>query len=207
MEQLPSWLQSVDPALGYLLLALGATIEYVAPPFPGDTVVVLGAILIEVAGWSLPLVLLAATLGSVLGAALNLEAGRWLGRADRDTWLHRRLRGDTIAPRLAAVRARFERHGAAYVAINRFLPGVRSLIFVAAGLSDLPRLPVLAWAALSALLWNAGLVALGHLVGYNFERLLAWVQRYTTVAWIGLGVVALVMLGRALHTRRSDDPP
>ncbi|MEO1273700.1 MAG: VTT domain-containing protein, partial [Myxococcota bacterium] len=126
MDALTTWIQHLDPRLGYLVLALAATIEYLFPPFPGDTVVVLGAVLIEVANWSMPAVLVAATLGSVLGAALNVEVGRWIGQSDRDTWLHRRLRSEAVAPKLDVVRANFERYGSAYVAINRFLPGIRS---------------------------------------------------------------------------------
>ncbi|MEL6180682.1 MAG: DedA family protein [Myxococcota bacterium] len=207
MDALTTWIQHLDPRLGYLVLALAATIEYLFPPFPGDTVVVLGAVLIEVANWSMPAVLVAATLGSVLGAALNVEVGRWLGQSDRDTWLHRRLRSEAVASKLDRIRANFERYGSAYVAINRFLPGVRSFIFIAAGMSGLPRGPVLAWAACSACMWNIGLIALGHAVGYNFDQLMGWVKRYTTFAWMVLGAVLLIAVLRAIIRRRSQDEP
>src|SRR5262245_60083821 len=55
---------------GLAALAGSAMIEYVFPPFPGDFVTVLGAVLVTGYGWSFPLVLGAVMLGSVAGTLI-----------------------------------------------------------------------------------------------------------------------------------------
>jgi membrane protein DedA with SNARE-associated domain len=101
--------------------------------------------------------------------------------------------------------AKFHRHGAAYLVLNRFLPGIRSLFFVAAGLAEMRPGAVLGYSALSAALWNLGLIGIGSALGANFETLLAWVERYTLAAWLVIGGVALLWIGRTVWRRwRSE---
>jgi membrane protein DedA with SNARE-associated domain len=185
--------------VGLSVLAGSAAIEYVFPPFPGDLVTILGAVLVTGYGWSFFAVLGAVMLGSVLGAYAAFEIGV--------IWARRRAANPLAKPhpRLDAVVARFKRHGSAYVVINRFVPGIRGLIFVAAGLADLPRRSVLFYAALSALLWNLALMGLGVALGANLDALRTWVERYTIAAWIALVVVAIVIVV-AMRRKRTDTP-
>lgn len=187
--------------VGLSVLAGSAAIEYVFPPFPGDFVTVLGAVLVTGYGWSFLAVLGAVMLGSVLGAFLAFEVGI--------VWARRRAANPEAIPRprLDAVVARFKRHGSIYVVINRFVPGIRGLIFVAAGLAGLPRRGVLFYAALSALLWNLALMGLGVALGANLDALRTWVERYTIAAWIVLGVAAIVILIVIRRRRPAPDTP
>ncbi len=200
------WLQSLDPLLGYLILFLGATVEYLFPPFPGDTITLAGAVMVGGAGWSAPAVLAVTTLGSVLGAWIDYEVGRWLQTAERDTWLHRRLRAPAVADRIRSITDRFARYGPAFILANRFLPAVRGVFFVAAGMAGLRRATVLFYAALSALAWNALILALGAALGLNLDALITLFQRYTTAAWIGLALIAAAWLITRLIQRRKPPP-
>jgi len=178
---------------GLGVLAGSAAIEYVFPPFPGDFVTVLGAILVTRYGWSLLAVLGAVMLGSIVGALLAFQLGRVVAR-----------RRSKPRPTLDAVIARFRRHGAAYVMINRFLPGVRGLMFVAAGMADMPRGKVLAYAVVSALAWNLLLMALGAALGANLDGLVEIVRNYTVVAWLVLIAITVgFLLVRWWRRRRS----
>jgi len=183
---------------GLAVLAGSAAIEYVFPPFPGDVVTVFGAVLVTGYAWSFWAVLAAVMLGSLVGAALAFEVGvRWARR--RAAHPEARPR-----PRLDDVVEKFRRHGPIFIVINRFLPGVRGLIFVAAGLAGLPRRLVLLYAGLSALVWNLALMALGVLLGANLDRLQTWVERYTLGAWIVVVSVVAIWLFRVW--RRRDTP-
>ena len=187
-----------DSPVGLAVLAGSAAIEYVFPPFPGDFVTVLGAVLVTGYGWSFGLVLAAVMLGSLVGALAAFQLGL--------VWARRRAADPaaTPRPRLDAVVERFRRHGALYVVLNRFVPGIRALIFVAAGLAGVPRRTVLFYAAVSALAWNLGLMGLGIAVGANLDRLETVVRRYTAVAWVVLGVIAIVILVKLRRARRAD---
>lgn len=180
--------------IGLTILGLSALIEYVFPPFPGDTVTLFGAFLITARGWSFP-----AVFGTVLfGSAVGAMADFWLGRV-----LSRRRVG---GPRIEKLVERFRRHGEAYLVINRFLPGVRALFFVAAGMAGMRPSRVLLWATVSAALWNLLLIAAGSAVGANFDALLGIFTTYARLVWAALGVVALVWIGRAI-VRRMRKPP
>ena len=172
-----------------MVLLLSSVVEYVFPPFPGDTITLFGAFLVATRGWSVVAVFGATTLGSVLGAAIDW----WLGV------VLQRWRGRKAHPALDRLVAGFARHGSIYILLNRFVPGVRALFFVAAGMAGMRPLPVLAWATLSALAWNTLLMAAGLAVGASWETLHAWFATYTQVAWL---LVACAALCGALAWRR-----
>ncbi len=166
--------------LGLALLAASAAVEYVFPPFPGDTMILLGAVLITAYGWSFWLVLLAGMIGSAVGSMATF----WLGDRLRLRRERRRATGEIIAERatLDVLIQRFHRHGPIYLVLNRFVPGIRPFFFIAAGMAGMRARAVLFYGSLSALLWNLALIALGALLGANLEALLDWVGRYSLIA-------------------------
>lgn len=205
MEQAEAWLAALaalPQGWGLLVLALSAMIEYLFPPFPGDGITVLGAVLVDAAGWSLWGVLAAVTAGSVAGGLLTYEVGRAVARGRRDGWLGRKLSAPAIQTRVDQVCAYFTRYGAATIVVNRFAPGLRAVVFVAAGLSGLERWRVALWAVVSALLWNGALVGAGALVGHNLDALLGLLRRYTTAASWALALLAVAALARWAWGRR-----
>jgi membrane-associated protein len=198
VSQILAYLSRGESALGLAALAAASLVEYVFPPFPGDTVTLFGAFLAATARWHVVAVLAAVTAGSLAGAAIDYAVGRRLAARPLDELSPRRRR---LRERLAPFVARFERHGAAYLAVNRFLPGIRALIFVAAGAARLPLAKVLAYGALSALLWNALLIGAGFAVGENWELLLELMRRYTVAVWIAIGLAVGALVAVALRNR------
>jgi len=180
-------LASMPPALAYAALFGGAFVEYVFPPFPGDTVVVAGVALVVAFGWPLGPVFAAVTLGAAVGGAVGYAAGRWAADSGAVAAM-----GPKKRAAVHSLVTRFERWGAAYLALNRFLPGVRALFFVAAGLAGLRAVPVIFWALVSATAWNILLVGLGVALGGNVEQLAGWVARHTLV--VGVLVAAVVVV-------------
>jgi len=186
---LPLWL---------LLLALfgGALIEYVFPPFPGDFVVVVGAVAAGVGERPLVPVFVAVTLGAVLGTAVDW----WVGTRAAGS-LHK------LSPKRRRTVERlvrgFRRVGPVLLVLNRFAPGIRALFFVAAGVAGLGLGPVVAWSTLSATVWNVLLIGIGLQVGWHVDKVLAWLE---PLGWVG-PVVLVVLVGVwAVATLRSDDP-
>jgi membrane-associated protein len=179
----------------FAVLFLSSTVEYVFPPFPGDTITLAGAILVTAAGYNAALMFGAVTGGSLAGSFLVYVFGTKLYQ----WWVRRK--GGVEDPRLHSLGERFRRWGAAYIAINRFLPGVRSFIFVAAGLARLPAWKVMGWSALSLILWNGLVVAVGMALGTNMERMERVFREYTLAVWGVLGAVGLAWLVRALWRR------
>jgi len=199
-QRIIDYLSSGQSVPGLLILFGSAFVEYVFPPFPGDTVTLFGAFLAANFEWSVPIVFAAVTLGSLAGSAADYGLGRRLARtpAERLTGRKRKAR-EKVQPILE----KFERHGAIYVVVNRFLPGIRAFFFIAAGMAGLPLGKVLLWGAVSAAAWNTLIIAVGFAIGKNWDRLLALLRTYTTGAWILIAVVVIALIVRWLVKRRT----
>jgi len=187
--------------LGLLVLGLAAAVEYVVPPFPGDTITLLGGVYAIRGEHPWPLVFLVVVAGSVVGAFINYQVGRWLvGRFERKP-------GDVFFgishARLEAVQSQMRHKGPWLLLANRFIPGVRGLIFVAAGAAHMPRSNALTLGALSAVAHTGLVLALGAAVGGNLERLesLMWRYQRAVLGLVVVGVLAVVV--RALAKRKT----
>ncbi|WP_426735731.1 DedA family protein [Myxococcus faecalis] len=190
--------------LGLLVLGVAAALEYVVPPFPGDTITLLGGVYAVRGEQSMVLVFLVVTAGSVVGAAINYAVGHWLaGRFDANPG--RSYLGISHS-RLSEVQARMRRNGPWLLLANRFLPGIRGLIFVAAGASRVPRINALGLGALSAMAHTGLVLALGAAVGGNLEKLSALMSRYqyAVVGLVAVGAVAVLV--RMFARRRAPAP-
>lgn len=190
VELLDSWIRAVGP-FAYFVLAVAAALEYVVPPFPGDTVVLLGGVYAVRGEKSWLLVFLVIIAGSVVGAAVNYFIGRWL-----DVKVEHRLERKAILgmslDQLLTVEARMRKRGGWLLLFNRFIPGVRGLLFVAAGMSNMPLPRVLGLGAISAAAHTAVVLGVGMALGGNVERIEAVAARYQSLAlWILAGGVAL----------------
>jgi membrane-associated protein len=185
--------------VGLLLIGASACIEYLFPPFPGDLIVVFAAFLVARRGWSMGLVLASVLAGSALGAFAEYQLGRFLARAESRWASGWRAR---LRPRVDTLVARFARHGSAYLAINRFLPSVRWLFFIAAGMAGLPLGRALFFGLISALAWNGCLLLVGARLGAQWPRLVAALEAYGEAVWVALGTLALALVARWLIRRR-----
>ncbi len=186
--------------LGLAVLLLSACIEYVFPPFPGDTITVFGAFLVARRGWNGGLVFGAVTLGSAIGCMIDYAFGRWLGVTE-DRWARGRL--GRFRPQIDALVERFSRHGGLYIAINRFIPSLRGLFFIAAGMARLRWWVVLAYGTVSALAWNALLLLLGVTVGQSWDRLVSVFETYGVAFWSLVVIAVVALVARHLARRRG----
>jgi membrane protein DedA with SNARE-associated domain len=194
IQTLASW----PPIVVYLMLFASALIEYLVPPLPGDTFVVAGAVLVSAFGWHFVPVLLVVTAGATFGAWLDFKIGQWLVRTHRlDRF------GATGRDAIDGIVRQMQKHGPVYLAVNRFLPGIRAFFFVAAGIAGLRTGQVILWSTVSALAWNTGLVALGYALGKNLDTLSSVLTQYSVIVWSVMGVLMLVFVGRFFWKRKK----
>ena len=174
------------PAL-YLLLFASALLESLFPPWPSDVMTLYGAYIVGRGKASLALAFIAVVCGSLLGVMALFYLGRAKGRA-----LFKQGRKVFSQERLQGVERLFARHGLWILAVNRFLAGVRALIFLVAGVAAFPAGKVWGLAAVSVVLWNALLFWLGGLFGLESQglvRRIVWIT--TTLVLVGAGVLYL----------------
>ncbi|MEM7605543.1 MAG: DedA family protein [Myxococcota bacterium] len=193
-------LEGFSPSVVYALLALSASIEYLVPPFPGDTISLAGAVLATTSGFSVPAVWFALIAGSTAGGVIAWGFGRML-RANETRW-PKGLRTDEAKERLDAVDALFARRGTIVLIANRFVPVFRSFFFVGAGLSNVRATAVVGYGALSAAAWNGIILTVAILLKENVTEMESYVVTYQRV-FLGLGVAVLLAFGWFRWRRRA----
>ncbi len=148
-----SWLDdpvaaaTVLPPLALWLFVFGsALLEYLFPPYWGDTFVLLGFFLAGQGAVTPVAIFAAAVTGSVLGSIAAYHLGRRYGMAvTRRVLPHRRR------PSRRRLQTLFARYGEKLLVINRFLPVVRGVMLYGAGAMKLPLRPVVFYCTLSNL--------------------------------------------------------
>lgn len=198
---LAGWVLDVIDTLGAVGVAALVALENLFPPLPSEVVLPLAGFLAGQGRMSLAVVLVAATVGSVVGAVILYWAGASLGR-------ERMRRLADRAPLMDAddvdrAQGWFDRHGRSAVLIGRMVPGVRSLISIPAGVARMPLPAFLAYTTLGSAAYNAVLVVLGHQLGSRWTDVERYSDpiNYTVYALIALGV-ALVVVRRLRQRRR-----
>jgi membrane protein DedA with SNARE-associated domain len=183
---------------GYLIVFLGVGIESLGIPVPGETVLIIGAVLAGHGHLDPVGVAVAGVLGATLGDTTGYYVGRRWGRRLIRTRLLRRV----YDPRRLAVAERFfERHGWSAVFFGRFIAILRIFAGPLAGLHHMPWRLFLLSNAGGAAVWVGAVVAAGLLIGGNLDHIINLVSR---AGYVGLALgVALVVAFIAWHQVRK----
>lgn len=187
MPNLNEWITSVIEALGGPGLALMMLLETVFPPIPSELVLPLAGFTIGQGQMGWLEVMLWTTSGSVVGAVFLYAVARAFGRERTIRWMAKlplveENDGD-------AAHRWFDKYGKVAVLTGRCVPGVRSLISIPAGTSQMPFGTFFFYTLLGSSAWNALLVTLGYVLGSN------WHAVEGTVSIISKIVLALLVLG------------
>lgn len=155
------------PPLVLVLFVFGsALLEYIFPPYWGDTVVLLGFFLAGQGATAPALIFGAATAGSVLGSIAAYQLGRRYGMA-----ITRRLLPERKQVSRQHLQSLFRRYGEKLLLINRFLPVIRGVMLYGTGAVRLPLRSVLFYCTVSNL---------------AFISLLMWAGLWTADSWSGI---------------------
>ncbi|MGQ9631928.1 MAG: DedA family protein [bacterium] len=187
-------------ALGYTLLFLSGVVENFFPPYPGDTVTVLGAYLAGRGYLGLPGVLLSTILGGTSGAMGLYLLGRHLGRNFFLRCNYRLLPAD----RMGELEGWFRRYGDGVILASRFLPAVRSLLAAAAGVARMSSPKMLSYVLISVTVWNGILISAGFVMGDNWEVIVSWVRIYNRI-FLAIVAVGVLVLGFRLWLKRRKE--
>ena len=180
-------------------------LENIFPPIPSEAILPLAGFLAGEGKMWLPGVILAATLGAVVGALILYYVGVLFGDARLRRLVQRYGKWFSIKESdLDSANAWFDRHGGLAVMICRVVPIVRSLISIPAGLRRMPLPQFVLYTAAGALVWNCVLVLTGWWLGDNWEEVGKYVD-YLEIPVIlaAIGAVGWFIWKRMIEPRRN----
>ena len=183
-------------AYGYWAVLVFVAIESMGIPFPGETMLLVAAIYTGTTHLlSLPLVIIAAASGAILGD----NVGYWIGREGGYRLLRRYGRYLHIDERKIKLgQYLFRKHGGKVVFFGRFIALLRALAAFLAGTNRMPWRPFLFFNALGGILWATLYGLGGYFLGDNIHRLVGPLGPVTVI--LGL----LVTLAFLVFVRRNE---
>jgi membrane protein DedA with SNARE-associated domain len=190
-------------SVGYAGVLLLMTAESMVLPVPSEAVMPFAGFLVADGALAPVLVVAFATLGSILGSLVGYAIGRFGGRPFVTRWGRFLLldqRDLDLTDRF------FQRRGSVTIFVSRFIPVIRHLISIPAGMGRM-RLPgFILFTLMGAGLWNTFLLWCGYSLKRNWNA----VMRYSH--YIDIGVIVFLALLLALYVirhlrRKSASPP
>lgn len=177
--------------IGILML-----LENVFPPIPSELIMPLGGYLTAQGRLSFWPVVIAGSIGSLLGAGFWYYIGHRLGRERLIGWADRHGAWVAMTPDdIERANGWFQRHGAASVFFCRLLPFLRTVISIPAGVTGMSLAPFLIYSAFGTFIWTAALAWGGQVLGNQFPQIedvlgyVSWAIILGAAAWYVYGVV------------------
>jgi membrane protein DedA with SNARE-associated domain len=200
-------------AVGYLGVAVAVALETIVAPIPSEVILPMAGWKVSQSAadpsilepltdqpWNLVLVVVFATIGSLVGALVGYAIGAWGGRPLLDRF------GRYVgigAEDLDRADAWFARWGGWAVFLGRMVPLVRTFVSYPAGIARMPIGPFILFSTIGSLIWNAALITAGFIVGENYAEIEAALKPYENVIYlIVIGVIVLLIIRWQMSKRQ-----
>ena len=170
---------------GYSSVFVLMSLESMVAPIPSEAVMPFAGFLIHTGRFSFSGVIFFSTLGSIFGSLISYYLGYWGGRPIVERfgkYLLLDKKDLDITERF------FQKRGDITIFISRFIPVVRHLISIPAGIGKMNIVKFCIYTIIGAGLWNAFLTYMGYLL----EKKWTEVMKYSHV--VDIVVVALLFI-------------
>lgn len=173
---------------GYIGILFLITIENIFPPIPSEVILTLGGFMTSKDGVNMSLfgVIMYSTFGSMIGAIILYYVG-YIFNKDRLLKIVRSKVGKILCLKESDIvksDSSFNKNGDLTVLYCRFIPIVRSLISIPAGVNKMKFSIFLLYTFVGSLIWNTVLVSLGKLVGENYMVVAGVFSKYSKIILI-----------------------
>lgn len=196
------WLRGMDgPTATFVLLAVLAACG-MGVPIPEDIILISAGFLAAMGKFPLWFAILFGIFGVLSGDAVLFFLGRRYGEAVFEFRPIRRLLGREL---IAEAKRRVVSNARFICFVARFLPGLRSPIYLTAGAMGVPPHVYLTQDIVAACLSVPVWVTFGWWFGEEIEYALLEARKYQT--WVVVGVIAIVLAYVGWHVYRARTAP
>lgn len=181
---------------GYLGVFLLILIENIFPPIPSEVILLFGGFMTTYTSLNVLGMTMSSTLGSVLGALILYKIGNFFNKETLKRLIHTRL-GKLLRINNSDIDSSFnyfQTKGEKTIFFCRFIPLIRSLISLPAGINKMNITKFMIYTTLGSLIWNVVLITLGHIVGSNWKSILKIFDLYSTYAVVIIFIISIVLI-------------
>jgi membrane protein DedA with SNARE-associated domain len=198
VEHLAGYFTYAIEQTGYGGTAFLMAMESMVAPVPSELVMPFVGFLVVEGKFSLWGAIFAASLGSIVGSLISYYMGYFGGRpvvlrVGRYLLLNQE--------HLEWTERWFSRHGSWTIFVSRFVPVVRHLISIPAGLGRMKLLPFCVYTLIGATLWNSFLLWCGYKLRQNWMLVEQYSRELDML--VAVGLVAVTIWFVATHLRRA----
>ncbi|UPM53548.1 DedA family protein [Gottfriedia acidiceleris] len=200
-----NWIIETMDTFGYLGIFLLIALENIFPPIPSEVILTFGGFMTTESSLSKIGVIFFSTLGSVIGAIILFWIGTLLDIKTLekivDRWGHflRLTKKD-----VHKADEWFSKYGVWTVFFCRLIPLIRSLISIPAGMARMNFWIFLLFTTLGSLIWNTILVLVGASVGASWEKIVEYMDVYSSIIYGTLAIGLVVMIFLIIKKRKHS---
>lgn len=202
MEQ---WITQFMEQYGYWGIGLLIFLENIFPPIPSEIILTFGGFMTTQSGLGYTGVLVTSTIGSVVGAIVLYGIGAWIGERNLYRIVDKygkilRLKTKDLDKTIQW----FEKYGYWTVFFCRFVPLLRSLISIPAGLTRMNIPLFILFTTVGTIIWNAVLIYLGKAVGGNWHTIVYYMDIYSRIIYIILAILIIFVIWKWFKRQRKQ---
>lgn len=178
---------------GYIGIMALIALENVFPPIPSEVILTFGGFMTTKTDLSLTLVILFSTLGALIGALILYAIGRLIDIKYILRLIDGKL-GKVLMLKSSDIinaHAWFVNRGRMTIFLCRFIPLVRSLISIPAGIARMNLVQFILLTAAGTFIWNTALIFAGRFVGNSWA---SFVNKFDSATYIVFFIFAAVVL-------------
>ncbi|EAL09145.1 DedA family protein [Listeria monocytogenes serotype 4b str. H7858] len=187
---------------GYIGIFVLIMVENLFPPIPSEIILTFGGFMTTVTSLNVVMVIIVATLGSVVGAILLYKVASYFGKERLTKIVLKygrilRLKESDIE----RAESFFLKYGSWAVFLCRMIPLIRSLISIPAGMTKMKMSRFLILTTAGSLLWNTVLIGLGAVLGESWNEIVVFMDSFSTIIYSVIAILVVVGLGFFFRAR------
>jgi membrane protein DedA with SNARE-associated domain len=203
LHQIVHHIQQFVLEVGYPGLFVLIMLESTLVPIPSELVMPFAGFLAAKGLFSLPIVILVNSSAALVGSGLCY----WIGAAGGKPLLLKYGKYAMVrAKDLERTERYFARHGKATILIGRFLPVVRHIISVPAGIARMPLVPFFTQTFIGSTIWGTTLIMIGYELGARWDSVAEKLKRVDLIVGVLIVLVCVAVAIRFVVRRRRERP-
>lgn len=196
MEILIQWVLNVTADLGYLGIVFLMAVESSFVPLPSEVIIPPAAYLAALGEMNIYIIIICGVIGSIIGACFNYYLAFTLGRRIIYALANKKIAKLFFIneEKVRKVEDYFNENSITSTFLGRLIPGVRHLISIPAGFSQMNFKNFILYTALGSFLWVTILAILGYYFGANQAVLEKYYKQFSALLLIVGLIFALYLL-------------